>query len=208
MYAEQEHRPTESTSKDEDVTGSYQLMQQHVKQSIVEEIASLQEQLSKLLMISQLHIYWVIINVTNMPQWWTFSLLFGPSVLHAKNFFLRFYPVKFYWVKSLSSSTTFTQSCIRVGGMAVIHAALLSTVPVAKMKFLRWTITLMFSNFCNCAKKITRSLNEHEKLIGTHDKHSLLSVSMVNTKEWRCQCEPDLIKRLLCLCTPNELSQE
>jgi len=77
MCAEQEHRPTESTTKDEDVTGSYQLMQQHVKQSIVEEIASLQEQLSKLLMISQLHNYCVIINATNMSPRWTFSLPFG-----------------------------------------------------------------------------------------------------------------------------------
>jgi len=68
MCAEQEHQPTESTTK-EAVTGSYQLMLQHVKQSIVEETASLREQLSKLLMISQLHNYCVIINVTNVsPQ--------------------------------------------------------------------------------------------------------------------------------------------
>ena len=61
MRAEQEHQLTESVTKHEDASGSYQLMQQQMKQPS-EEIAPLEEQLSKLQMTSQLHKYRVIIT--------------------------------------------------------------------------------------------------------------------------------------------------
>ena len=57
MCAEQEHQLTESVTKHEDVSGSYQLMKQPS-----EEMEPLEEQLSKSQMTSQLHKYRVIIT--------------------------------------------------------------------------------------------------------------------------------------------------
>jgi len=61
MCAEPEHQLAESVTKHEDISGSYQLMLQQMKQPS-EEMEPLEEQLSKSQMTSQLHKYRVIIT--------------------------------------------------------------------------------------------------------------------------------------------------
>ena len=84
MCAEPEHQLTESVTKHEDASGSYQLMQQQMKQPS-EEMEPSEEQLSKLQMISQLHQYCVIIttDLTFYCRCHSFIKVFHVDMLYA-----------------------------------------------------------------------------------------------------------------------------